>query len=82
MGEASALDARFRRRLPRILLAAAVMGVVLWGMVLLVGPWLATPQIRYVALAALVLAGIAAYFAAAQAFGALRVAELRGALRR
>jgi putative peptidoglycan lipid II flippase len=58
------------------------MGGALWGMSLLLGPWLAAPFARWGALALLVAGGAAAYFAAAAALGAFRPADLRGALRR
>jgi putative peptidoglycan lipid II flippase len=69
-------------RLWRILLAAAVMGAVLWGLAMVLDTALSTPRLRYLALAGLVAAGIASYFAAAFALGALRPADLRRALRR
>jgi putative peptidoglycan lipid II flippase len=81
MGEAAAPDARLRRAAPRILLAALVMGVAL-GVAhrLLAGP-LTDPALRYAALAFLVGIGLASYAAAAFAFGALRPADIRAALR-
>ncbi len=82
MGAAAAWDDRFRRRLPRILAAAALMGVVLWGMTLVLGPMLGTPGWRYLGLALLVGSGILAYAAAAWSLGAFRPAELRAALQR
>ena len=82
MGEAAETDARLRARLPLILAAAAVMGAVLWGAAwALAGP-LGTPTVRYFSLALLVALGIATYFGAAFALGAVRMADLRGALRR
>ena len=82
MGEAAVFDARLRDRLWRILVAALLMGAVLWGLSLLLGPALTTPRLRYLALAGLVGAGIASYFATAFALGAIRPSDLRGALRR
>jgi putative peptidoglycan lipid II flippase len=58
------------------------MGAVLWGTALALDTALGTPRLRYLALAGLVVAGIASYFAAAFALGALRPADLRRALRR
>jgi putative peptidoglycan lipid II flippase len=82
MGPEAALDARLKDRLWRILLAALVMGAVLWGTALALDTALATPRLRYLALAGLVAAGIASYFAAAFALGALRPADLKRALKR
>jgi len=82
MGPEAQVDARLKDRLWRILAACAVMGAVLWGLAFALDTALATPRLRYLALAALVGAGIASYFAAAFALGALRPSDLRGALRR
>lgn len=82
MGEAARMDARLCHRLPRIVLAAGLMGVVVW---LAQNFWLAeallAPGRRYLALAALVGLGIGTYAAAAFGCGAMRLADLR-ALRR
>jgi putative peptidoglycan lipid II flippase len=82
MGPEAELDARLKSRLPRILLASAVMGVVLYGASLLLTTALETPTIRYPALAALVAVGIVAYFAAGTLFRAFRLSDFRAALRR
>ncbi len=82
MGAAATLDDRFRARLPRILAASAIMGALLWIGALALAVPLAAPTLRYAALGLLVAAGIAAYFAAAHALGALRFSEIRRTLRR
>jgi putative peptidoglycan lipid II flippase len=82
MGPEAGFDARLRDRLWRILVAALIMGAVLWGLAMVMDTALATPRLRYLALAGLVAAGIVSYFAAAFALGALRPADLRRALRR
>ncbi|MCP1169710.1 murein biosynthesis integral membrane protein MurJ [Limimaricola litoreus] len=82
MGSAAEWDDRFRRRLWRICGASALMGVVLLGCAALLGPFLATPMIRYMALALLVALGMAAYFGFGQLLGAFRLAEFRRAVRR
>ncbi len=82
MGPEAQADARLKDRLWRILLACAVMGAVLWGAALALDTALATPRLRYLALAGLCGAGIVSYFAAAFALGALRPSDLRRALRR
>ncbi len=70
-------DRRLRRRLPRLLLAAALMGAALWGLEGLLFP--AGPGWRFASLAALIGAGGVVYFGAAQVLGAL---DLRAMLRR
>jgi putative peptidoglycan lipid II flippase len=71
-----------RQRLPRILIAAAVMGVVLWWVTVLLTPFLGTPGMRSPALLLLILSGIASYFGAGFLIGAFRMADFRAALRR
>lgn len=82
MGEQARFDTRFRARLPRILVAAAVMGAVLYLLALLLEPALHAAGWRYLALAGLVAAGIATYGLAAHLLGALKLSELRVAMRR
>ena len=82
MGRAAEPDARLCARVPRILGASAVMGAVLWGAMRLLGPALGADGHRYLALAGLVAAGIAAYAGAAVACGAVRPAELRAGFSR
>ncbi|SMY06030.1 murein biosynthesis integral membrane protein MurJ [Flavimaricola marinus] len=82
MGDAATLDARFKRRIWRILLASGVMGVVLWWLAVLMTPVLGAPTIRYAALAILVAAGMVSYFLAGHFLGAFRLSEFKRALRR
>ncbi len=82
MGEEARFDDRFRHRLPRILIASLIMGAALWGAGIALGPALGTPGWRYAALAALCSAGIAAYALSALALGAMRLSDLKSALRR
>jgi putative peptidoglycan lipid II flippase len=82
MGDAAGLDARFKRRLWRIVLAALLMGGLLWGAVLMVGPWLGVPMLRYAALALIIGTGIAGYFGIGQLLGAFRLGEFKAAMRR
>ncbi len=82
MGEAARADDRLRARLPRMIAAAAVMGLFLWGAgVALAGP-LAAQGHRYWALGLLVLSGMAVYGLAAYALGAFRMADFRSGLAR
>lgn len=80
------LDSSGWRRLPRILLATAVMGAVV-GYALMAGhallPALSSSSLgRLVLLAALVTLGVAVYLAALQLFGVTRLKDLLAAVRR
>lgn len=82
MGDAAQTDARFRKRVWRIILAAVLMGAVLWvGQPLLFAP-LAPSGHDTLALVLLVLLGMISYFGIGHLIGAFKVSELRGALRR
>ena len=72
------MDDRLRRRLPRMILASAVMAAGLW----LAARGLGSPLAgdlpgRILALAALVAGGVALFGLCAQVFGAARLGELR-----
>jgi putative peptidoglycan lipid II flippase len=82
MGDVTRFDARFRRRLPRIVLASLVMGGALWAGALALHDPLYTPWVRYGALAVLVGGGGAVFFAAAHLLGGLPLSDLRAAFRR
>ncbi|KMK66280.1 murein biosynthesis integral membrane protein MurJ [Puniceibacterium sp. IMCC21224] len=82
LGPVARFDARFRRRLWRICLASALMGVGLLATTLLLGPLLVAPGWRYLALLVLLIAGAIVYGAAGQAVGAFRLSEFSTALRR
>lgn len=73
-------DHRLRRVAPRLLLSAAVMGGVLFGLKLVLSPG---PGLAGVALlGAICVVGGAAYFAAAQLSGGMNLRELRRLMRR
>jgi putative peptidoglycan lipid II flippase len=78
MGEAARADDRLRARMPRILLACAVMGVFLWGAQTV----LAGDTDKYVKLVVLVLGGFVVYALAAVATGAFRPSDLRAGFAR
>lgn len=82
MGDAARYDARFKKRFWKILLASLLMGGILVGAVLLVGPALGMETVRYAALAFVVIIGIVGYFAIGQLVGAFRISEFRAAVRR
>jgi putative peptidoglycan lipid II flippase len=73
-------DRRLRRRVPRLLLAALLMGGVLLALGAVLFP--AAPGWRFAALAALIGAGMLCYFGAAFLLRVLDWRELRGLLRR
>lgn len=81
-GDAATPDARFITRTPRLILASAGMGVVVWlGAETLSGA-LATSGLRWIALLGLVGAGAAAFGVLALALRAASVADLKSSLRR
>jgi putative peptidoglycan lipid II flippase len=82
MDGAARFDARLRARLPRIVLAAALMGAVLFGGIILLNPLLGDPELDTPALALLIVLGIATYFGVGFGIGAFSRAEFRAALRR
>ena len=82
MGDAARYDARFKSKIWRIILAAALMGAVLWVAATLMAPYLSSAKIRYVALAALIGSGIVSYFGIGQMLGAFRLQDFRRATRR
>ena len=78
-----AIDRRLRKRLPRIALATILMTAVLFAGIEALAPLIdGTPLDRGLALVILIVAGKAAYAAAAFALGAAELAELRGSLSR
>jgi putative peptidoglycan lipid II flippase len=82
MGDEARFDDRFRARLPRILLASAIMGGALWVGMILLGPMLGSRGWRFAALGLLVALGMGTYALSALALGAMRLSDLKAALRR
>jgi putative peptidoglycan lipid II flippase len=77
------LDAQFKRRAPRLILAAAIMGGALYGgAIVLDGPLHGAMWLRIAMLAALVAGGAAIYAIAVLLSGGMRLADLRKALSR
>ena len=76
-------DARLKRRIPRLALAALLMGVAIFGVDQLLDPWL-NGRIweRYAALVALVGAGVAVYGLACFLTGAFVLDDVRTLMRR
>lgn len=81
MGEAADIDARLKHRLGRIILAALIMGALLYGAALTLEPMLAGSA-RAVALILLIVLGIVSYFGAGHLLGAFQLGEFKRALRR
>ncbi|WP_340107517.1 murein biosynthesis integral membrane protein MurJ [Pikeienuella sp. HZG-20] len=81
-GDAVRPDARLRRRLPRLVLASALMAGGLHLAIGALADALIAPGVRYFALAGVVLLGGALYAILAFALGALAMADLKTALRR
>ena len=77
------LDDRLRRRLPRMVGAAAVMALALWAAARWLAPWFAAGlALKIAALLGLVVVGVLLFGLAAQASGAGRLREITGAMRR
>ena len=75
-------DGRLKRRLPRMIAAAAGMAALLWAVAFgLEGP-LETAGFRIAALAAIVVAGLVGYGGLAAGLGALSLSEMRALLSR
>jgi len=81
-GLAARFDARFRRRIWRIIVASAVMGVTLWSSNVALQPFLGLAWWRGMALLILIAIGAVTYFGIGHLIGAFRIGEFRHALRR
>tara|TARA_R110002049_G_scaffold307712_2_gene509076 strand:- start:47989 stop:49530 length:1542 start_codon:yes stop_codon:yes gene_type:complete len=81
-GAAAKFDARFHKRIWRVLIASAVMGLALWLGNAALQPFLGLPWWRGLALVVLLLIGAVAYFGTGQLIGAFRLREFKGAVRR
>ena len=78
-------DAALARRLPRILLASVLMGLIVWFAGRLADPWLARDMVlslRALALGLIVTLGMASFFAIAYLTGAIDPAMLKKLLGR
>jgi len=82
LGEEVSMDARLKRALPRLAAASLIMAVALLVAQRFLHQALATDWVRYGALALLCAIGLAAYGLAVLATGALRLTDIRAAIRR
>ncbi|MGH1423459.1 MAG: murein biosynthesis integral membrane protein MurJ [Pseudooceanicola sp.] len=82
MGDVARFDDRLRSRLPRIVIAALIMGIALVPAWMGLRPWLAMPGWRFGALFVLIIWGAVVYFGIGQMINAFRLSELRGSMRR
>ncbi|HET7410784.1 MAG TPA: murein biosynthesis integral membrane protein MurJ [Paracoccaceae bacterium] len=73
-------DPRLRRRLPRIALASALMGVLTLAIAWAAARW--QPELPGLALAAVVVLGMATYAFLSLAIGAFALSDIRAAMRR
>lgn len=81
-GDAAKFDARFHKRIWRILIASAAMGVALWLGNAALQPMLGLPWWRGLALVLLIAIGAVSYFGIGQLIGAFRLSEFKRAVRR
>ncbi|ETX30945.1 murein biosynthesis integral membrane protein MurJ [Roseivivax isoporae] len=81
-GEVTRFDARYHQRFWRVMAASGLMGVVLWGTMQALAPFLEQGGVRYAALLVLITVGAVTYGIVGQALGAFRLSEFRDALRR
>lgn len=82
MGEEARFDRRFWSRVWRIGVASWLMGLVLLGVVIVIGPMFDAGGWRYLALAILVGSGGLSYFGFGTLFRAFRISEFKAAMRR
>jgi putative peptidoglycan lipid II flippase len=82
MGDAAKFDARFRKRIWRIIGASVAMGVILLHAGMILSPVFDMASWRYLALLALIATGVISYFSIGQLIGAFRLGEFRSAMRR
>ncbi len=82
MGRAASLGGMFRRLAPAILAASVLMGGLVWLLAAVLEEPLHQAGYRYVALAAIVLAGMLAYSLLLILFGAVKTNEIRNMLGR
>ncbi|MEH6523478.1 murein biosynthesis integral membrane protein MurJ [Sulfitobacter sp.] len=81
-GDAARVDARFRKRIWRIIAASLLMGVALWFFNIQFSALLALPWWRGLGLLILMVIGALVYFGSGQMLGAFKLSEFKAAVRR
>ncbi|MFG6500996.1 murein biosynthesis integral membrane protein MurJ [Sulfitobacter sp. 1A13191] len=81
-GDAVKFDARFHKRIWRILIASVAMGGALWLGNAALQPMLGLPWWRGLALVLLLIIAALSYFGVGQLIGAFRLSEFKSAMRR
>lgn len=81
-GDAVKFDARFHKRIWRILIASAAMGGALWLGNAALQPMLGLPWWRGLALVLLLIIAAVSYFGVGQLIGAFRLSEFKSSMRR
>ncbi|PIB23943.1 murein biosynthesis integral membrane protein MurJ [Amylibacter kogurei] len=82
MGSASQFDSQLKKRVPRIIMSSLIMGLVLFVAQNTLENWLFGTGTRYLAFVILLAIGMVSYFVAAHFTQALKISELRRAVRR
>ena len=81
-GDAAKFDARFHKRIWRIIAASVIMGAVLWFFNVQLNTLMALAWWRGLGLLILLVLGAVTYFGSGQMLGAFRLSEFRAAMRR
>lgn len=81
-GDATRVDARFRKRIWRIIAASLLMGVALWFFNIQFSALLSLPWWRGLGLLILMVIGALVYFGSGQMLGAFKLSEFKAAMRR
>ncbi len=81
-GDAARVDARFRKRIWRIIAASLLMGVALWFFNIQLSALLSLPWWRGLGLLILMVIGDLVYFGSCQMLGAFKLSEFKAAMRR
>ncbi|MDD9719180.1 murein biosynthesis integral membrane protein MurJ [Sulfitobacter sp. PR48] len=81
-GEAAQFDARFHKRIWRVLAASAAMGLCLWAANVAFQPFFGIPWWRGLTLVVLIAVGAVSYFGIGHLIGAFRLSEFKRAVQR
>jgi putative peptidoglycan lipid II flippase len=81
-GDAAKFDVRFRRRVPRIIMASMLMGWVLWGTYLLLQPVFEMRLWRHLAFFTMLSIGLVSYIWIGQKIGAFKVTDFKRAVKK